>query len=304
MVTGAQGFIGKALVKCLGRAGTEVIAIDLRPGAVSGHPVRVLDLRQPGVLDGFLHADSTIFHLAARVDVAASVRDPRTDFENSFSSFFEVLESARRADCELIFPSTGSIFDPSNTLPLSEKSLIKPTSPYSAVRVAGEAFCVAYHRSYGLKTKIARLFSVYGEGMSQFAIHDLVRKIQKNSRELVVLGDGQQIRDYLYIEDAARGLVTIAEAGIPGEDYNLASGVPVRLLDLARKIADLMGYPDINIRPSGQSYPGDVPQWYADVSKIRQIGFEPEMPLEEGLKKTIAWLGREGAGGKSNGQAQ
>jgi nucleoside-diphosphate-sugar epimerase len=135
--------------------------------------------------------------------------------------------------------------------------------------------------------------------MYRFAIHDLVRKMQNNSRELVILGDGHQIRDYLYIEDAVRGLITIANGGTPGEDYNLASGVPVRLLDLAQKIAALMGYPNINIIPSGQSFPGDVPRWYADISKIEQIGFKPEMPLEEGLPRTIAWLTGRVADGKA-----
>lgn len=96
VVTGARGFIGKALVKYLWRAGTEVIAIDLKPGAESDYPSVVLDLKQPGVLDGFLDADTVIFHLAARADVAGSVRDPRKDFEENLGGFFEVLEQARQ----------------------------------------------------------------------------------------------------------------------------------------------------------------------------------------------------------------
>ena len=86
------------------------------------------------------------------------------------------------------------------------------------------------------------------------------------------------------------GLVLIAEAGQPGEDYNLASGVPIKLYNLAKNIANFMGYPDIKICPTGKSFPGDVPRWYADISKIRKIGFTQKIFLNEGLKNTINWL--------------
>ncbi len=94
------------------------------------------------------------------------------------------------------------------------------------------------------------------------------------------------------MEDAVRGLETIAARGRPGEDYNLASGVPVRLLDLARTVATLMGYPSITLAPTGRSFPGDTPRWYADISKIRELGFEPGISLEEGVRHTIDWLMR------------
>jgi len=110
------------------------------------------------------------------------------------------------------------------------------------------------------------------------------------ARHVEIRGDGQQIRDYLYIDDAARGLVHIAEYGEAGQDYNLASGVPVRLLDLAHQIAVLMGHPEIAVVPTGEASPGDVPKWYADVRKIRRIGFTPQVSFEEGLLRTICYL--------------
>jgi UDP-glucose 4-epimerase len=138
--------------------------------------------------------------------------------------------------------------------------------------------------------RIARLFSVYGIGMFRFAIHDIIRKIQQNHEELTILGDGAQVRDYLFIEDAVRGLTMVATEGASGEEYNVASGVPVRLLDLARLIAELMGYPDIRIRPTGRSFAGDTARWYADISKVRGLGFEPSVDLRSGLLRTIEWL--------------
>jgi UDP-glucose 4-epimerase len=290
VVTGASGFIGQALVRHLVRVGWTVIAVDRRRFPDDAQPFVAADVSTRGALAHLLDRETILFHLAASADVAKSVADPRRDFDNTFRALFEALESAREARCRLVFPSTASIFDASNALPLPERAFPRPSSPYAAGKLGGEAYCHAYHRCYGLDVRIARLFSVYGIGMFRFAIHDIVRKIQRNHREVEILGDGTQVRDYLYIDDAVRGLAHIATHGCAGEEYNLASGVPVTLLELTRRIAAAMGHPDIRIRTTGRSFPGDTPRWYADVAKIRSIGFEASIDLECGLQRTVAWL--------------
>jgi UDP-glucose 4-epimerase len=290
VVTGASGFIGSALVRYLSADGWEVVSVDRKPSADGNQPARLADVAQEGALAGLLDAHTVIFHMAASADVAASVANPRHDFDNTFRGVFEVLEAARHAGSRVVFPSTASIFDASNALPLSERAFPRPTSPYAAGKLGGEAYCHAYHRSYGVDVRIARLFSVYGVGMFRFAIHDIVRKIQQDHEDLAILGDGMQVRDYLFIDDAVRGLTMVATEGSSGEEYNIASGEPVRLLDLARLIGALMGYPHIRIKPTGRSFPGDTARWYADISKVRGLGFEPRVDLRTGLERTIAWL--------------
>lgn len=290
VVTGASGFIGTALVRHLRTRSWEVVAVDRKPFPDADQPARLVDVAQEGALDGLLDDRTAVFHMAASADVAASVANPRHDFENTFRGVFEVLEAARHAGSRVVFPSTASIFDTSNTLPLPERAFPRPTSPYAAGKLGGEAYCHAYHRSYGLDVRIARLFSVYGVGMFRFVIHDIVRKIQQNHRELSILGDGTQVRDYLFIDDAVRGLDIVATSGAAGEEYNVASGQPVRLLDLAHTIAEMMGHPDIVVRPTGRSFAGDTPRWYADITKVRSLGFEPRVDLKTGLQRTIAWL--------------
>jgi UDP-glucose 4-epimerase len=253
----------------------------------------VLDVRAPGDLAPVLDGETTLFHLAACADIRFSVDHPREDFDNNVRGLFEVLEVARQRGSRVLFASTASVFSRDNPLPWVETGLPRPMSPYAAGKLAGEAYCYAYHRCYGVDVRVARLFNVYGTGMTRFAIYDLIRKVQADPTRLEILGDGNQVRDFLYVEDAIRGLETIAARGRPGEDYNLASGVPVRLLDLARTVATLMGHPGIMLAPTGRSFPGDTPRWYADISKIRELGFEPRISLEEGVRRTIDWLLRD-----------
>jgi UDP-glucose 4-epimerase len=290
LVTGAAGFIGRPLVRRLTEKGIKVLAVDRNSLALEGCKSLILDISDPGVLDEYVDQDTVIFHLAAKASVQESVIDPAGDFKNTCYGMFQILETARRSKCKVIFPSTASIYDPNNDLPVSERSFVKPSSPYGAAKVAGEAYCAVYHRCYGVDVRIARMFSVYGCGMNRFAIHDIIRNIQKDSKMLPLLGDGTQIRDYLYIDDVIEGLYQIATTGSAGEDYNLASGEGISILKLAETISSLMGYPNLEIKSSGESFPGDVPKWFGDISKISNIGFKQTVSLKDGLNRTIKWL--------------
>lgn len=290
IVTGAAGFIGKPLVSSLIKNGVCVLAVDKNPLDIKGFKSLKIDISKAGALDNYVHEDTVIFHLAAKASVQGSVIDPASDFRNTCYGVFQILETAKKAKCKVIFPSTASIFDPTNTLPVSEQSFVRPSSPYGAAKVAGEAYCFVYHRCYGVDVRIARMFSVFGYGMNRFAIHDIIRKIQKNNKCITLLGNGKQIRDYLYIDDVVEGLKLIASNGKAGEDYNLASGKGISILNLAKTTASLMGYPNIEIKTSGKSFIGDVPMWFGDISKIKDIGFEPTVELVDGLKRTINWL--------------
>ncbi|HUQ18819.1 MAG TPA: NAD-dependent epimerase/dehydratase family protein [Gemmatimonadaceae bacterium] len=287
VVTGASGLIGHELVQQLVERGVRVVAIDRDAPSVDGARCVSADLAKPSDLARWSDEDTTIYHLAASADVRGSVVDPRYDFSNTLSPFFEVLEVARETGARVIFPSTASVFDPSAPLPLVESAAKLPSSPYAAAKLAGEAYCAAYNRAYAVDVRIARMFSVYGPRMSRLAIHDIVRKFEMNSSCIEIFGDGTQVRDYLHVSDAARGLEIIASRGKPGEDYNLASGIPVTVMQLTQAISKLMGCNDARIEPTGESFPGDTPRWYASLDKIRSIGFEPAIDFETGLAETV-----------------
>ena len=292
VVTGGSGFIGQALVRRLATDGVNVVTVDVNPPAVADVACFALqaDVAEPGVLDRHITDETVIFHLAAHADVAGSVSNPRRDFENTLQPLFEVLESARRIGSRVIFPSTASVFDLDAAMPLSETAPKRPSSPYGAAKLAGESYCIAYKRSFGVDARIVRMFSVYGVGMRRFFIHDVVRKLQHDRTRLEIVGDGQQVRDYLYIDDAVEGLLCVAGAGQAGDDYNVASGEPVVIGELAQRIAAMLGCPQVRIEPTGRSFPGDTPRWYADITKARGLGFSPRVSLDDGLKRTIESL--------------
>ncbi len=299
LVTGGLGLIGGQVVELLASQGRPVVVLDdhssARPGTRRTLPgVRVVrgDVRRAGDLDGLdLEAVDVVFHLAAQANVPASVADPRGDFETNAVGTLNVLEWARRREAaRFVYASTVAVYQEGAPMPLGEDAPLRPSSPYGASKLAGEALVGAYHRTYGLSTAVVRLFNVYGEGMTKYVIHDLVRKLQANPRRLEILGTGEQVRDYIHASDAAEAFATAAFQAGPGAVLNVGSGVPVRIRDLADRIIAAMGLSGVETRFTGSSWAGDIDAWYADIGRMQALGWSPGVSLEEGLRRTVAWL--------------
>jgi UDP-glucose 4-epimerase len=175
-------------------------------------------------------------------------------------------------------------------MPLGEDTPTKASSPYGAAKAAAENYCFAYADSYGLDVTVLRLFNVYGPLMTKYVIHDFVRKLQRDSDRLVILGDGNQVRDYLYVDDAVDAFLLAAERGTSGGVYNVGSGMPVCIRDLAFEIIRVMGLKDVEVEYTMETWPGDIQAWYADVSKISALGFVPRISWGEGLRRTVEFF--------------
>lgn len=293
VVTGAGGFLGSALTHSLCARGYEVTAVSHRD--VQGLPctAHACDIRTPNALTPWLCEDSILFHCAGHTSVSGSVREPRKDFEANVIGFLNALESARETGARVVFPSSAAVFAPEQQLPLSEGHLKGPVSPYGAAKLACETYAQTFSRCYGTDVRIARLFNVYGIGMTRFVIFDFYQKLKQDPTKLEMLGDGNQMRDYLYIDDAVAALMLIAETGSPGEDYNVGSGVPTLINELAGAVASTMGLHDIEISSLGRTFPGDIARWLADITKLQEMGFRQTVDLPDGLQKTIEWFGQQ-----------
>lgn len=289
-MTGAGGFIGQHMTRYLRQQGVETLAVDRSVGAGKGPVDAILDLAEPEALDGYLGSDVAVFHLAGSADVRASVSTPALDFQDNVLPALHVLESARKAGAAVLLPSTGSVYDPAAPMPLTEASPMRPSSPYAAAKIAGEAYCYAYHRSYGLDVRIARMFSIYGPGMRRFAIYDFFQRLRDDPTALVIRGDGGQTRDYLYIDETVRALYLIMRSGEPGTAYNVAAGKPLSILQVARTVARAMGLEASRVMPDGEAFAPEVYHMEADIGRLRALGFAPAVSFDQGVGETVRWL--------------
>lgn len=293
LVTGAGGFVGHRLCRQLADEGARIIA-QILPGETPPPCEQCveIDLRESAQAADLAGSDiEMIYHLAAHASVPASVEDPRLDMSVNVLGTFNLLELARSFELKaFVFASTVSVLADANAMPLSEKALFGPNAPYPAAKMAGEAYCSAYWRSFKVPTKVVRFFNIYGPGIRRLVVHDLILKLLRDPTRLEIFGDGGQVRDFLHVDDAAAGLRCVGERGEPGEAYHVGSGQPVSILELIDAIIAALNLGEVEVVPAGESWKGDMREWYADTAKIRALGFDPQVDLVSGLAETAEWI--------------
>ncbi len=232
---------------------------------------------------------AAVLNLGARAGVRPSVTDPWIYFRTNSDGTLNLLEMCRRHGVpKFVLSSTSSLYGAHNPVPFSEDAdTNRPLSPYAASKKAAEAIAFTYHHLHGLDVTVLRYFTVYGPaGRPDMSVFRFVRKIAEGE-PITVFGDGKQERDFSYVDDIARG--TIAALAPLGFDViNLGGDRPIPLDRVIRLIADLVGRePVIEYAPA---HPADVPATWADVRKAaRLLNWSPQVPLEEGLRRTVEW---------------
>ena len=323
LVTGGAGFIGSHLVKRLVSEGAAVTVVDnLQSGvweniqeAVAGlgvsdvcicaavnelgsaHQVQCIktDVRNAVAVREVVKATQpdVVLHLAANASVPGSVNDPAYDFESNAFGTFNVLEAIRleKPDTRVVSVSSAAVYGEPKSFPITEKSELAPISPYGASKLAAETEARMFCDVYKVPVIIARLFNTYGPGMPRFVILDFLRKLQKDSSRLEILGSGSQLRDFNFVEDTVQGLLVLAARGNSGEAYNVASGKSHSVTDLAYVILKVLNLKDLTkLVFTGESWAGDAQHWEVCISKAEELGFRPQYDLRLGLEKTIAWF--------------
>jgi UDP-glucose 4-epimerase len=299
VVTGGAGFIGSHLAEELVRRGARVVVVDdLSSGraenlaAVADRiELRRLDLAREDPRAALAGAE-TIFHLAGYADIPRSVQEPRLDFEKNAVATLNVLEAVREAapGARLLFASSAAVYGVGSDRPLREDDPPAPAAPYGVSKLAAERYMEVYARLYGLRSASLRLFPVYGPRLRAHVVYDLMRKVRDDPKELRIDGDGTQVRDFVHVSGAVEAFLTVAErAPLRGEAYNVASGEPVTIKDLATLVCERMG-----ARPrfaySGAVASGVSQRWSADPSRLRALGFRSPVTLEDGLSGTVEWF--------------
>lgn len=301
VVTGGAGFIGSTLVRTLLGHG-KVAVID---NLLTGHEKNIeevrgqidfhkVDIRDAAALEPVIRGADTVFHLAAIPSVPRSIEDPVPSHEVNIDGTFNVLRAAANARVRrVVYAASSSAYGDTEVLPKTETMAPQPKSPYAAQKLLGEYYASVFHSCYGLETVSLRFFNVYGPRqdptspysgvLSLFMKHLLARTSP------TVFGDGEQSRDFTYVEDVAELCWKASQAsGVAGKMYNAGNGNQYTL----NYIWQLLQAMEKVRLPAekASSRTGDVRHSMADTAAaIRDLGHAPRFTIEEGLKRTLEW---------------
>ena len=297
LVTGGAGFIGSALVRLLAERGDTLrVYDDLSTGSrenIEGTGAEVVegDVRDLDALTSAAGGCDVLFHLAAGTGVIPSLEDPFADFDLNARGTLCALTAARDAGAQRFVFSSSNAPLGAGAYPASEGKPIAPLSPYGAGKAAGEAYCSAFHGSYGLEAVAVRFSNAYGPRSAHKGnvIPLFIRRLL-SGEGLVVYGDGTQTRDFVYVSDLAAGLVLAAETNdVGGETFQLASGIETSVNDLIALLGEISGKePQVRREPPRA---GEIMRNYSLIEKARErLGYLPATELEEGLRRTYEWF--------------
>ena len=299
VVTGGAGGIGSVLVRELLASGREVRVVDNLSGGRRDHLPRspslsllVADLKDPPTYDSVLTGASEVWHLAANSDIRRGTSDPRIDFSEGTFATFQLLETARRHDVpRAYFASSSVVYGRASVRPTPESyGPLVPESLYGAAKLAAEGLFSAYAHSYGLRVHLFRFANIIGPNMTHGILPDFFAKLRADPNRLEVLGDGRQAKGYLRTEDCVAGMqLAVERAHEPVNIFNLGTTDQITVAEIARKVVDAHGG-GARIEYSGgeRGWPGDIPQAFLAIDRLRGIGWTPKYSSSEAIDRTIA----------------
>lgn len=304
LITGVSGFVGSNLADALLDRGYAVSGIDNFATGSKRNLDRLLghgafdftegDVTEPETVADVVTDVDYVFHQAAVPSVPRSVDDPVTSTDANCTGTATVLDAARRADVDtVVVASSSSVYGSSETLPKVETMTPNPESPYALSKYYTEKLALQCSDLYDIDTVALRYFNVFGpyqdpEGPYAAVIPKFVNLMLADERPRIY-GDGEQSRDFTYIDNVVEANVRAAESDVTGEAFNVGCGGRVTLNELVDTLNDLL---DTDIEPAyDDPRPGDVRHSHADISKARElIGYEPSVSFEDGLVRTIEFL--------------
>lgn len=302
LVTGGAGFIGSHMVDRLVYEGYRVRIIDNLSSGSIGNIERYLgdprvdflniDMKDRGrVIDAVKGVDA-IFHYAANPEVRVSTINPEIHFKENILATFNLLEAMRIYDIDsLIFASSSSVYGEPASIPVDEDAPIKPISIYGASKAACENLIHAYSHLYGFKALTLRYANIVGSRLRHGVIYDFIIKLLKNPEKLEILGDGRQVRSYLYIDDAIEATLT-AWRNIRREfdTYNIGNEDWITVNEIAEIIVEAMKLKNVKYiyKPilHGIGWLGDVKHIALKIDKLKSLGWKPRLNSREAVKET------------------
>jgi UDP-glucose 4-epimerase len=309
MITGGLGFIGSNLARQLTSLGARVLLVDSLIPEYGGNlfnisgiedrvRVNVADVRQQSTMNYLVRDQDVIFNLAGQVSHIDSMQDPYTDLEINCRSQLSILEACRRYNptVKVVFAGTRQIYGRPDSLPVSESHLVRPTDINGINKAAGEYYHLVYNNVFGVRACSLRLTNIFGPRQllkhnRQGFIAWFIRQVIED-REVQVYGDGQQIRDFVYVDDAADAFLRAgANDAANGQVFNVGGREPISLRDLIKLLIEIAGtgrFRFVEWPPEKKAI--DIGDFTTDSSLIeRRLGWTATTPLREGLAATITY---------------
>lgn len=312
LVTGGAGFIGSHLVERLLEDSWYVVIVDnLSTGSLKNlerqmdNPnlkIIVGDLKDPKIATECLTNVETMFHFAANPEVRLSVTHPKTHFDENMVVTFNLLEAIRQTSNikYFIFASSSSVYGEPKEIPVKEDAPINPISVYGASKVACEAFIMSYSKLYGFKSAALRYANMVGPRLRHGVIYDFIKKLMRNKKKLEILGDGSQIRSFLYVDDAIEATLKVYEnlkRARFEEAYNIGNEDWLTVNDVAKIIVEVLDLSNVKYvyRPylGGTGWPGDVKKITLSISKIMSTGWRPRRNSRTAVELAIREIFQE-----------
>jgi len=302
LITGGAGFIGSHLVDYLLKIGYETVVLDnFSYGKIenirqymnnqSFHLIKG-DVRSSEDVKEALKGVDAVYHLAAIVNIPLSIENPLLVDEVNVEGTLNLLGACVKHDIRrFVYVSTCAVYGEARYLPIDEEHPTNPLSPYGASKLAAEHYCKVFHQIHGLQTVCLRFFNVYGPRQPSGPYGGVITTFLESLRKeepLVIYGNGNQTRDFLYIADA----VKVCELALyckncSGKTFSVGTGTQTSINELARVLIKLLDKPKAKVIHADERR-GDIVESYADISRVKkELGFKPKFSIHEGLEKLV-----------------
>lgn len=282
LITGASGQIGSYILEHFENA----IGVDLKP--FRDFPIVLGDLRDYEFVKKVVNGAETVIHLAAQVSVDKSWQNPIFDAENNVFATLNLLKACAHFEVEnFVYFSSAAVYGNPFYLPIDEEHPKNPISPYGISKLFAEYYCRLFAEK--MRVLILRPFNVFSERIKpEDPYSGVIAKFvsrAKKGQPLIIYGDGSQTRDFVHVKDILKALKIVLEKGKSGETYNVGTGKETSILELAKIINELAGNDGMIFDKPRK---GDIKRSFADISKIKALGFEPETNLKADLERIIS----------------
>lgn len=306
-ITGGLGFIGSNLAHALVDLGANVVLVDSRHPDYGANPfnisgiesqveVMIRDVREESTARELVRGRDVIFNLAGQVSHIDSMRNPQADLEINCRAPLTLLEACRaqQADVKVVYAGTRQVYGKPTRLPVDESHLVRPTDVNGVNKAAGEYYHLVYHSAFGIRACSLRLTNVYGPRQlikhnRQGFIGWFVR-LAVEGKEIQIYGDGSQVRDFVYVDDAVDAFLRAGSSDVvDGDVFNVGGNEPVAHRDLVQLLISTAGAGTVRcVDWPSEKRSIDIGNFYSDSSKFHDaVGWSPRTSLAEGLRRTV-----------------